>query len=138
MHLLPLPRGKSPKRTKKPRPGPDADFWKKGIESEISSLKKYEIWKLVPRSHSNGRKVLTSKWVFIEKQKVDESGNVTPFAKGRNVVRRFQQAQWVHYGETFAPVTKRSSVRSSRSTVAYQDLEFHQMDATTAFLNGEI
>ena len=44
----------------------------------------------------------------------------------------------MHYGETFAPVIKRSSVRSSRSTVANQDLEFHQMEAKTAFLNGEI
>ena len=107
--------------------GPDADFWKKGIESEISSLKKYEIWKLVPRSNTNGEKVLTSKWVFVEKQKVDENGNVTPFAKGRNVVRGFQQVQGVDYGETFAPVIKYSSVRSLCSTVAAQDLEFKKV-----------
>ena len=63
---------------------------------------------------------------------------MTPFAKGRNVVRGFQQVHRVDYGETFAPVVKYSSVRSLCSTVADQDLEFHQMDATTAFLNGEI
>ena len=37
--------------------GPDADFREKGIDSKISTPKKYLTWKLVPRSHSNGRKV---------------------------------------------------------------------------------
>ena len=127
-----------PKTYKEAISGPDADFWKKGIESEISSLKKYNTWKLIPRSETNGKKVLTSKWVFVEKQNVDANGKMTPFPKGRNVVRGFQQVQGVDYGETFAPVIKYSSVRSLCSTVADQDLEFHQMDATTAFLNGEI
>jgi len=127
-----------PKTYKEAISGPDADFWKRGIESEISSLKKYNTWKLIPRSETNGKKVLTSKWVFVEKQKVDANGKMTPFPKGRNVVRGFQQVQGVDYGETFAPVIKYSSVRSLCSTVADQDLEFHQMDATTAFLNGEI
>ena len=46
--------------------------------------------------------------------------------------------QGLDYGETFAPVINYSPVRSLCSTVADQDLEFHQMDATTDSLNGEI
>ena len=80
-----------PKSYKEAVTGPDAQFWQRGIDSEISSLKKYKTWKLVPRSATQGRKVLTTKWVFVEKQEVDMDGNVTPFPKGRNVVRGFQQ-----------------------------------------------
>jgi hypothetical protein len=116
--------------------GPDAKFWQRGIDSEIASLKKYKTWKLVPRSAAKGRKVLTTRWVFVEKQKVDANGHTVPFPKGRNVVRGFEQVQGVDFGETFAPVVKYASVRALCSTVAGEDLEFHQMDATTAFLNG--
>ena len=127
-----------PKSYKEAISGPDANFWKQGIASEIASLKKYNTWKLVPRSSTNGRNVLTTKWVFVEKQMVYEKGVVTPFPNGRNVVRGFEQVQGVDYGETFAPVVKFTSVRVLCAFVADEDLEFHQMDAKTAFLNGEI
>ena len=127
-----------PKTYKEAVTGPNAKFWKKGIDSEIASLKKYKTWKLVPRSAANGRKVLTTKWVFVEKQEVDKNGKSTPFPKGRSVVRGFEQVQGVDYGETFAPVVKYTSVRVMCADVAEDDLEFHQMDAKTAFLNGKI
>ena len=117
--------------------GPDASFWKEGIDSEIESLKKHNTWKLVPRSETKGRKVLSTKWVFVEKQKV-ENRISTPYPKGRNVVRGCEQVQGVDYGETFAPVVKYSSVRALCAMVAEKDLELEQMDAKTAFLNGEI
>ena len=82
--------------------------------------------------------MLSTKWVFVEKQKVGEDGNVTPYPKGRNVVRGFEQEQGVDYSETFAPVLKYSSVQALCSEVAEEDLEFEQMDVKTAFLNGEI
>ena len=118
--------------------GPDAKFWKQGIDSELASLKKYKTWKLVPRSTARGRKVLKTKWVFVEKQHTDEDGTSTPFPKGRNVVKGFEQVQGVDYNETFAPVVKYTSVRVLCAEVAEEDLELHQMDAKTAFLNGII
>ena len=65
-------------------------------------------------------------------------GNVTPFPKGRNVVRGFEQVRGVDYGATFAPVVKYTSVRVLCAYVAEDNLEFHPMDAKTAFLNGKI
>ena len=67
--------------------GPDVKFWQKAIDSEIESLKKYKTWRLVPRSAAKGRKVLTSKWVFVEKQQVDDNGHATPIWNDRNVGR---------------------------------------------------
>jgi len=127
-----------PKSFKEAVSGPNANFWKKGIYSEIESLKKYNTWKIVPRSAANGKKILTTKWVFVEKKKVDSTGVSIPFPKGRNVVRGFEQVQGVDYNETFAPVVKYTSVRALCANVAEEDLEFDQMDAKTAFLNGKI
>ena len=118
--------------------GPDSRFWLQGIKSELESLKKYKTWKVVPRSTAKDRKVLTTRWVFVEKQKIDENGNISLFPKARNVVRGFEQVQGVDYLETFAPVVKYTSVRTLCSIVAEQDLEMHLMDANTAFLNGII
>ena len=81
--------------------------------------------------------MLSTKWVFVEKQKPDKHGNFTPYAKGRMVGRGFVQVQGVNYAETFAPVVKYSSVRALRAEGAEEDLEFEQMDAQTAFLSGE-
>ena len=53
-------------------------------------------------------------------------------------MRGFEQVQRVDYGETFAPVVNFTSVRVLCSNVAEADLEFHQMDGKTAFLNGDI
>ena len=118
--------------------GPDAEFWKTGIESEISSKKKFKTWSLVLRSKAAGRKVLTTKWIFLEKKVVDGKGKSTSYPKARNVVRGFEQVQGVDYEETFAPVVKYTSIRTVCAYVAEEDLELHQMDAKTAFLNGEI
>lgn len=59
-----------PKFYKQAVSGPDADFWKQGISSELDSLKKHKTWKYVLRSAAGNRKVLSKKWVFVEKQKV--------------------------------------------------------------------
>ena len=117
---------------------PDAEFWKRGIESENDSLRKHVTWKLVFRKAANNRRALTTKWVFTKKFTVDENKRSEPFPKGRCVVRGFQQVQGVDYGETFVPVVKYASVRALCAEVAEDDLEFEQMDVKTAFLAGDI
>ena len=117
---------------------PDATFWKGGISSEVQSLRDHVTWRLVFRKSANGRRVFTTRWVFTKKFKVDENGKSEPFAKGRCVVRGFQQVQGVDYGETFAPVVKYASIRALCAEVAKEDLELEQMDVKTAFLDGDI
>ena len=46
--------------------------------------------------------------------------------------------QGVDFYETFAPVVKYTSVSAVCAEVADEDLELEQMDAKTAFLNGDI
>ena len=117
---------------------PDAKFWNGGIDAEVHSIRKHNTWRLVFRKSAGDRRVFTTRWIFNKKFKVDEKGNSVPFAKGRCVVRGFQQVQGVDYDETFAPVVKYASIRALCAEVAKQDLELEQMDVVTAFLDGDI
>ena len=84
------------------------------------------------------RKVMTSRWVFAVKDVMHENNSITEKAKARLVVRGFQQVPGVDFYETFAPVAKFTTVRAVLAAVAKFDLELHQMDVKTAFLNGEL
>jgi hypothetical protein len=54
----------------------------------------------------------------------------------RHVAKGFTQRERIDYTETFSPVSKKDSFRIVMALVAYCDLELHQMDIKTAFLNG--
>ena len=49
---------------------PQAEEWKKAMETEYQALVKMGVWKVVPKP--NGRTPIKSKWVF--KTKLDENG----------------------------------------------------------------
>ena len=116
--------------------GSDAAFWQRGIASEVDSHKRNGTWKLVPRETASN--ILTSKWVFNVKEMPSLDGGSTEKAKARLVARGFQQVQGVDYTETYAPVVKLTSIRVLLAVAAHLDLELHQLDVVTAFLNGDI
>ena len=82
-----------------------------------------------------GRKIIGSKWVF--KCKVDENGDMERY-KARLVARGFNQKYGFDYDETFSPVIRFESIRSVMALGVQYKLHLHQMDVSTAFLNGEL
>jgi len=82
-----------------------------------------------------GAKTVGCKWVY--KTKCDSKGNIKRY-KARLVAKGFTQREGVDYNETFSPVSCKDSFRIIIDLVAHYDLELHQMDVKTAFLNGDL
>ena len=84
---------------------------------------------------SRGIKTIGCKWIF--KTKHDSKGNVERY-KARLVAKGYTQKEGINYEETFSPVSKKDSLRIVMALVTHFDLELHQMDIKTAFLNGDL
>ena len=109
------------------------DKWLEAMKDELKSMVHNEVWDLVelPEGHQK----VGCKWVF--KTKRDSRGNLERY-KARLVAKGFTQKDGVNYKETFSPVSKKDSFRIIMALVAHYDLELHQMDVKTAFLNGNL
>ena len=58
--------------------------------------------------------------------------------KARLVAKGYTQKEGIDFKETFSPVSSKDSFRTIMALVAHYDLELHQMDVKTTFLNGNI
>ncbi|CAI7822559.1 unnamed protein product [Closterium sp. NIES-53] len=108
----------------------DAEEWKKAMESELKSIEENGTWELVELPE--GRKAITSKWLF--KIKSDADGKIECY-KSRLVAKGYQQKEKVDYKELFAPVVKPTTLRTLLAGAVIKRWVVKQMDVTTAFLN---
>lgn len=111
----------------------ESNLWYDAMKDEMNSMASNGVWDLVELP--NGLKAIGCKWVF--KTKKDSLGNIERY-KARLVAKGFTQKEGIVYKETFSPVSKKDSLRIILALVAYFDLELHQMDVKTAFLNGDL
>ena len=58
--------------------------------------------------------------------------------KARLVAKGYSQVAGVDFNESFASVAKFSTIRCILALGAIMDLEMHQMDVKTTFLNGDL
>lgn len=107
--------------------------WIEAMNEEYKSMQDNKVWDLVPLPE--GKKPIGCKWIF--KTKRDAKGKVERY-KARLVAKGFTQKEGIDFKETFSPVSSKDSFRIILSLVAHFDLELHQMDVKTAFLNGDI
>ena len=82
-----------------------------------------------------GRKPVGYKWVLRKKYKAD--GSLDKY-KARLVAKGFTQQPGVDFVDTYSPVAKFASVRIMMVVAARLDLELHQLDVKTAFLNRDL
>ena len=58
--------------------------------------------------------------------------------KARFVIKDYRQRESLDYFDTYSLVTRINSIRMILAIAALQNLEVHQMDVKTAFLNGDL
>ena len=58
--------------------------------------------------------------------------------KARLVIKGYKQKEGLDYFDTYSLVTRISSIRMLIAIATIHNLEIHQMDVKTAFLNGDL
>lgn len=110
---------------------PDSSLWQAAINKELQAHRENNTWSFT--ALPAGRRAVGCRWVFTIKDTT-----VPPTYKARLVAQGFRQVHGLDYGETFSPVIRYESIRLLFSLAAQFGLVIHQMDVTTAFLNGDL
>jgi hypothetical protein len=101
------------------------------MRSEYNSLLGYPAWELLPATDMPpGARAVGCRWTFALKA----DGRY----KARLVAQGFSQRPGLDFDDTFAPVSKLQTFRALAAVVAHDDLEWIQLDVTTAFLNAPL
>ncbi|HBK83011.1 MAG TPA: hypothetical protein DDZ41_05345, partial [Flavobacterium sp.] len=111
----------------------DSENWKLAMQDEIKSHEINNTWSLVKLPPN--RKAIKTKWVFKVKQ--NEKGEVERY-KARLVAKGYGQRYGIEYTETYSPVVRYVSIRYLIALAVQKGYNIHQMDVTTAFLQGDI
>ena len=110
---------------------PAKAHWKAASDKEVASLKKNNVYTLVPAAAVPAdHKIVGSRWV--NKVKAAKS------YKGRSVVLGWGQVPRVDCGGTFAPVCRLQSIRMVLAIAVEFDFECWQLDYITNFLNAKV
>ena len=111
----------------------DSGQWKAAMKEEYEALMNNDTWKLTKLPE--GRAAIKCKWVY--KTKHDTNGDTCRY-KARLVIKGYSQRKGVDYDETYSPVVRHSSLRYLFALAAKYHLQIDQMDAITAFLQGDL
>lgn len=108
--------------------------WQLAMEKELLALTDNNTWKEITKQPTEAN-IISCKWVF--RTKLDQNGNTTQH-KARLVARGFSQIPGQDFNQTFAPVTRLSTIRLLCALSAIRGYALKQMDAKAAYLNAEI
>jgi Reverse transcriptase (RNA-dependent DNA polymerase) len=112
---------------------PAKEKWMKAMKEKMESMRSNNVWELVDLPE--GRKTIGNKWVLKIKRLAD--GSIDRY-KARLVSKGYTQQEGIDYEETFSHVVRFTSIRLILAIVAGLDLELHQMDVKTTFLNDNL
>ena len=83
----------------------------------------------------NGAKTVGCKRVYNTKR--DSKGNIERY-KAQLVAKGFTQRGWINYDDSFLSRLMQGFFRIKMVLLAHYDLELHQMDVKTTFLNRDL
>ncbi|CAI7798274.1 unnamed protein product [Closterium sp. NIES-54] len=115
--------------------GEHKEKWREAMDKELKALQERNTWKVVPIGVARNKTILTGKWVFRMKTKAD--GTIDKF-KARWVVRGFDQEHGRDFTETFAPVSRHTSLRILLAVAAMKRKKLRQIDVANAFLYAHV
>ena len=72
---------------------------------------------------------------FKRKRKID--GSIDKY-KARLVIKGYKQTEGLDYFDTYSPMMRINSIRMVLAIAILRDLEVHQMDVKTTFLNRDL
>ena len=124
----------APKTIKQAMNSPESERWQAAIDSENQSLFTNNTLTVMRRRTIQAR-VLPMNGIF--KVKANADGSVERF-KFRWTVMGNLQREGIDFKETFAPVSRNSTVRTIFAMAASSGHIIHQRDVDTAFLYGEM
>ena len=102
------------------------------MKEEMEALSKHSTWQL--ERPPPGTNVVSCRWVFHAKK--DASSNISRY-RARLVAWGFSQIPGTNFFDTYAPVAKTASICTVLAFATRHDLEVHQVDVKSAYLNGE-
>ncbi|CAI7756439.1 unnamed protein product [Closterium sp. NIES-53] len=115
--------------------GEHREKWHKAMDRELKALQERNTWKVVPIGVARNKTILTGKWVFRVKTKAD--GTIDKF-KARWVVSGFDQEHGRDFTETFAPVSRHTSLRILLAIAAMERKKLRQVDVANVFLYAPV
>ncbi|CAI7884368.1 unnamed protein product [Closterium sp. NIES-54] len=115
--------------------GEHREKWREAMDKELKALQERNTWKIVPIGVAQNKTILTGKWVFRVKTKAD--GTIDKF-KARWVVRGFDQEHGRDFTETFAPVSRHTSLWILLAVAAMKKKKLRQIDVANAFLYAPV
>jgi transposase InsO family protein len=125
-----------PQTVKEALESPHAAEWKKAMQEEIDTLRRFNTFKLVPRDDAlKHGKLVKSKWVFKVKHEAD--GSVQRF-KARLVAKGFTQVPGTDFYETYSPVFSYTSFRTLIAIAVDRDLQLDQWDLKSSFVQQKL
>ena len=96
-------------------------------------MKTNHVWELVDTL--KGHKLIDNKWILKIKHKAN---SIIERYKARLVAKGYTQQKGIDYDETFSLVMRFTLIHLILAIIASMDIELHQMDVKTTFLNGEL
>ena len=126
-------RAREPTTLEEASESSDKEQWFEAMAKEMKCLDDNNVWfwtKLL-----EGRTPVGSKWVFKVKIGVDCS---VEHYKAHLAALGFSQKFGTDHDEIFCPVVRQESLHALIALGVQNDLQIHQINVTTAFLNGKL
>ncbi|MBW0574751.1 hypothetical protein O181_114466 [Austropuccinia psidii MF-1] len=109
------------------------DLWKEAIDKELEAMVKLKVWEVT--GLEDNRKLIGTTWIFKTKQNLVYGKKEY---KARLCAQGFTQTPGIDYKKSYAPTGRLNSLRTLISFAAANNLQFHQIDVKSAFLNAPL